>query len=634
MRYSPDTFTIQYNTLRYNTIHGITTTVCCVAVLPKLSSFQNYTKKLKKSQVAGVMIKYYSEMQQWASKHELPATLDEVEPFVVYAVPFDADKFNDVEAVVLTMHVQINWIGILVKLEFYYCLHIDGKYKLHHGDWMLVTFGTHSIHQVGKKIRHTFRPLIYMFVKQQESSSSIFLGLTCCNLIATRFFKKPFAPKVGVADHGPGLLSGFKRMWPNGVLLGCYPHITWHLTHGKLLPKQHPLFEEACTTVPIMHLCETPGMWNVLLDGLARKWGNNDAEINKLWDSIFVEPRDNWYLGYNTDTPLTYPSQQTQENWHNHGVMAALRRELGASTETLLEKNLPKIMSLDAANKADELTFSIPRAWLPTAMYQKAMKALTDPAKYIKVMDSTDPPHADGSIRKWYYVLSQSQTKYTSISAKLISQYEDLRKGFKPSQTAGKFERCVEIMQALHKVEELDPKDPRIVPLWASNPCSLRCHICKAFAMLGICHHVLVVTDLIMQTRPESERLVQCDVQKALMLVDKNKKKDLPPAATVAANKGAKALTKKVAVQRGQYSSKKNEKDAARAREKKAAAKAVKDRAATATQVIGVRKKKTAPRPAKATAAARKKQVDSSDEDDSASNSGSVHDLEISDEDL
>ena len=76
--------------------------------------------------------------------------------------------------------------------------------------------------------------------------------------------------------------------------------------------------------------------------------------------------------------------------------MGALRRELGASTETLLEKSLPKIMSLDAALKADELTFSIPRSWLPTPMYKKAAKALADPAKYVKVVDSTDPPDADG----------------------------------------------------------------------------------------------------------------------------------------------------------------------------------------------------------------------------------------------
>ena len=164
-------------------------------------------------------------------------------------------------------------------------------------------------------------------------------------------------------------------------------------------------------------------------------------------------------------------------------------------------------------------------------------------------------------------------------------------------------------MQALHKVEELDPKDPRIVPVKA-NPCSLRCHICKAFAMLGICHHILVVTDLIMQTRPESERLVECDVQKALMLVDKNKTKDSLSGAVN--KKGAKALEKKAPAQRGKYSSKKNEARAARAR----TAKAVKDRAATATKVIGVRKKKAAPRPAGATAAARKKQIDSSDEEE------------------
>ena len=101
----------------------------------------------------------------------------------------------------------------------------------------------------------------------------------------------------------------------------------------------------------------------------------------------------------------------------------------------------------------------------------------------------------------------------------------------------------------------------------------------------------------------------ECDVQKALTLIDKNRTKD---SLSRGHTSGAKALDKGTKRQVGKYSSKKNEKDAARAREKKA----VKDRAATATQVIGVRKKKAAPRPAKATAAARKKQIDSSDEEE------------------
>ena len=396
----------------------------CITGVKKIESYQNAYKKLKVKNLAGVIVQHYSELQKWALAHKLPETKDEIMPFELYAVPFDGTEFKDVEAVVLTMHVQINWIGILVHLEFYWCLHIDGKYKLHHGDWMLVTYGTHSIHSDKRnRIRHTFRPLIYMFVKQQESTDCIFLGLTCLNFIAQRFFQKSFSPRVGVADHGPGLSGGWKKFSSN-KLLGCYPHITWHLTHGKLLPKVHPLFDEACEVVRVMHMCETEGMWNVLLTGLARKWGNDDEEINKLWNSIFVAPYANWYLGYDTNTPLTYPSQQTQENWHNSGVMLALGRELGASTERLLEVNFPKIMKLDAANKADKLTFSIEREWLPTEMYKKAAKNLADPSKYVKVVDDTSLIHTRymyDTVRyvhdtvRYMYDTHTIHTRYTTI---------------------------------------------------------------------------------------------------------------------------------------------------------------------------------------------------------------------------
>ena len=54
-------------------------------------------------------------------------------------------------------------------------LHIDGKHKLHHGKWMLVTIGVTVLayNKDKKKITHNFRPLVYMFVKQHESEESI-----------------------------------------------------------------------------------------------------------------------------------------------------------------------------------------------------------------------------------------------------------------------------------------------------------------------------------------------------------------------------------------------------------------------------------------------------------------------------
>ena len=56
-------------------------------------------------------------------------------------------------------------------------------------------------------------------------------------------------------------------------------------------------------------------------------------------------------------------------------------------------------MKLDAALKADQLTFSIKREWVPTAMYEKAAKYLADPMKYVKVVDNPNPQQAAQAAR-------------------------------------------------------------------------------------------------------------------------------------------------------------------------------------------------------------------------------------------
>ena len=383
--------------------------------MPELPSFQNFRRKVRRNREAGVILSDTHDLRQWAKERELPAKLDDVEPYVVYSVPYDTSKFPDVEAVAFTMHVQISWIGILVRVSYYYVCHIDGKYKLHHGDWMLITFGTHSIHLDDKGVlRHTFNPLVYLFMKQQESKAAVCVGLCCVDLIARRYFDKPFAPYAAVADHGHGIREGWRmycRLSGMGMrtILGCFPHIMWHLTHGALLPKSHPKFDEVVEVVGKLHHCPTKGTWNVLLKALARRWGDRDLALNDLWDSIFVAPYDNWYLGHDSSAPLTYPSNQVEESWHNNGIMRVLAREMQASTETLLTVNLPKIMKLDAAKKADKLVHSIPLEWVPKSVYLKAQMNLADSFKYVRVVDIPGSEKEDGTKLRAYYVLSRSQ---------------------------------------------------------------------------------------------------------------------------------------------------------------------------------------------------------------------------------
>lgn len=124
---------------------------------------------------------------------------------------------------------------------------------------------------------------------------------------------------AGVADHGKGMLPGWQQYWtltlrvpPSAIpsLLGCWPHIAWGLSHGKLLPVSHARHAEVCEQAAQMHLCATTGEWDRMVMGLYRNWGNGDQLLNELWNMLFVPPVNNWYIGYETNTPCLLPSQQ------------------------------------------------------------------------------------------------------------------------------------------------------------------------------------------------------------------------------------------------------------------------------------------------------------------------------------
>ena len=59
-------------------------------------------------------------------------------------VPMDAAAF-DVHGACFTGPMQVKWIGQLCDFDYSFVLHIDGKHKLHHGKWLLITLGTHCL---------------------------------------------------------------------------------------------------------------------------------------------------------------------------------------------------------------------------------------------------------------------------------------------------------------------------------------------------------------------------------------------------------------------------------------------------------------------------------------------------------
>ena len=83
---------------------------------------------------------------------------------------------------------------------------------------------------------------------------------------------------------------------------------------------------------------------------------------------------------------------------------------------------------------------------VPKGMYAKAARTVQEPLRRIHVQEV--PSSQSRGPRVYYYVLSQSQSKYTEISEKLLGQYKDLRAGKKPANTGLDFDRHLEIMKA------------------------------------------------------------------------------------------------------------------------------------------------------------------------------------------
>jgi hypothetical protein len=95
----------------------------------------------------------------------------------VINVPMDCARY-DTEGMCFTGPMQVQWIGQLLQRPQQFVLHADGKHKLHHGRWVLMTLGTHYLRYDAERdqLSTSFAPLMYLMSKQVESGSEVQLG--------------------------------------------------------------------------------------------------------------------------------------------------------------------------------------------------------------------------------------------------------------------------------------------------------------------------------------------------------------------------------------------------------------------------------------------------------------------------
>jgi len=291
-------------------------------------------------------------LKMWAARNALPATYEELRNKTLYAIPMDENKHPGVTAVAVTMKPQIGWIEQLRHNAHRFVIHMDGKWKLHKGEWLLITAGVHSTEfmEDRKEMVHSFRPLVYLFTKNHETAECTVYLLEAFKLLAKQFYGFVPQPGAGCADHGQGLMTGFKFVFPSVPMLGCWPHVAWHLSHGLLLPLDHPLYDEVSEQIHEMHTCHSLLMFKAMKSVLKALWGDTDPLLKKLWRSLFDSDRENWAVCHGQNVPQALPSNQEMESWHAKGIMKVLSNQLNQQLGYVLRESLVRVAALDGNN--------------------------------------------------------------------------------------------------------------------------------------------------------------------------------------------------------------------------------------------------------------------------------------------
>ena len=175
----------------------------CAGMENKLAVYQRAVQKGRKAK-AFQEISTSLDLHRWADRNRLPMRLEDMQHNKSYAVQMNYQDYPEVEAVALTSLTQVMWILQLVKLSGLWTLHIDGKHKLHHGSWILLTMGTHCLElrtndackSHSQSLVHAFRPLLYTFSKSHEDCNSLLFSFKAMEVVARMYLVTNIPPQM------------------------------------------------------------------------------------------------------------------------------------------------------------------------------------------------------------------------------------------------------------------------------------------------------------------------------------------------------------------------------------------------------------------------------------------------------
>ena len=118
-----------------------------MAGVPTLQQVQQWVKTQKRRMAGHTRIEDVKDLKDWAADKLIPAIAYKVEDLledVTYVVPEQTPNY-EVDGVCITCRAEIDWLIQVVRSGVKWVLHIDGKHKLHHGKFIFITYGTHSL---------------------------------------------------------------------------------------------------------------------------------------------------------------------------------------------------------------------------------------------------------------------------------------------------------------------------------------------------------------------------------------------------------------------------------------------------------------------------------------------------------
>ena len=339
---------------------------------------QQLVRGIKASKSAGVFINNLNDLLAYSQQFSLPASVPLLTdrtarpPAALVAsvasdtlfIPMDVSAYN-IHGACYTGPHQIQWMGQLAKMPGEWQVHIDGKYKLHHAKWLLLTIGTHRLRYdvANQTLSNSFIPLVYLFCKEGESDGACHLLTHALVATAKKYFNVKLTPGSGSTDHASALRKCMVDEWPAIEYGQCYPHLIRKYREGQFfkgtsIKKTWEKFEKGGDMITDIHLCGTPPMKGLVIREVGKIWDVWGHQMDTFWDSNCTPPWDCWSICDMT-TMLSTPSNQVQETWHKQLMLSIIPGLFKGSTTGVISETLPKLIRMDGTRIPDILGFDV-----------------------------------------------------------------------------------------------------------------------------------------------------------------------------------------------------------------------------------------------------------------------------------